>query len=135
MGQRDESAAPEDDQVLTTDQHEFETLAAQDRLSRSLSIQRTIAVPIDLAFRMVSDFNEYPKWMPFCTSATVLSGGDDKRMRCEVGFGLETGTVLGTVGDTVRYQVLVRSPDTAGSDTGLRTARVVADTTELGFRY
>jgi len=123
--------------------HEFQTLARQDRLSRSLSIQRTIAVPVDLAFRMVSDFNEYPKWMPFCTSARTLPGpGHDERMKCEVGFGLETGTMLGTVGDNVTYQVLLEHPTVRSrqgdvgkaEDQGLRCARVVADTAD-GFAY
>merc|ERR1712048_105560 len=42
----------------------------------------------------------------------------------------------GTVGDKVRYQVMLRPPAVpAEGETELRTARVVADTTELGFRY
>merc|ERR1712037_550887 len=96
--------------------HEFSSLAAQDRLSRSLSVQRTINVPIEVAFGMVSNFNEYPKWMPFCTSASVLSEGEAeassrrRKLECEVGFGLETGTVLGTVGDAVRYTVSLAEP-------------------------
>eukprot|EP00441_Pelagodinium_beii_P045607 CAMPEP_0197621036 /NCGR_PEP_ID=MMETSP1338-20131121/1685_1 /TAXON_ID=43686 ORGANISM="Pelagodinium beii, Strain RCC1491" /NCGR_SAMPLE_ID=MMETSP1338 /ASSEMBLY_ACC=CAM_ASM_000754 /LENGTH=660 /DNA_ID=CAMNT_0043190361 /DNA_START=218 /DNA_END=2201 /DNA_ORIENTATION=+ len=123
--------------------HEFQTMAAQDRLSRSLAIQRTVSVPIELAFQMVSDFNAYPSWMPFCTSAKTLSTEKDgKSQMCEVGFGLETGTVLGTVGDKIRYRVSLQRPDEEDSTSplgtqhpeALRVARVVADTLD-GFRY
>lgn len=122
--------------------HEFQTMAAQDRLSRSLAIQRTVSVPIELAFQMVSDFNAYPSWMPFCTSAKTLSTEKDgKSQMCEVGFGLETGTVLGTVGDKIRYRVSLQRPEEDSTSPlrsqhpeALRVARVVADTLD-GFRY
>lgn len=118
--------------------HEFQTMAAQDRLSRSLNIQCTVEVPIEVAYSMVSDVTAYPTWMPFCTSARVLSTEEDQRgLLCEVGFGLETGTVLGTLGDAVRYRVTLSAPAGApgrGQGQGLRGARVVADTPG-GFRY
>merc|ERR1711879_20388 len=76
-------------------------------------------------------------WMPFCTSARVLPDSGD-RMRCEVGFGLDTGTVLGSVGDNVIYQVMLAEPalDSGSGVRGAssRTARVVADTAD-GFAY
>uniref|UniRef100_A0A7S0ZYB4 Coenzyme Q-binding protein COQ10 START domain-containing protein n=1 Tax=Noctiluca scintillans TaxID=2966 RepID=A0A7S0ZYB4_NOCSC len=117
--------------------HEFESLAAQDRLSRSLSIHRTVNMPIELAFRMVSNFDEYPLWMPFCTSAKTLpSAGAGAPLQCVVGFGLETGTMLGVVGDDVRYRVILSKPQrpTDSENSSMRTARVVADTTD-GFAY
>lgn len=137
--------------------HEFEGLAAQDRLSRSLSVRRTVPVPIDLAYRMVADFEQYPSWMPFCTSARLLDGDTSStaavaaapalgaagagagapagpgRLRGEVGFGLETGTILGTVGDRVTYHFMMAEPSQA-SGASVRTARVVADTAD-GFAY
>mmetsp|Transcript_7136 Transcript_7136/g.15434 ORF Transcript_7136/g.15434 Transcript_7136/m.15434 type:complete len:684 (+) Transcript_7136:90-2141(+) len=132
------------DEFNVEDGHEFQTLAAQDRLSRSLAIHRTISVPIELAFEMVSNFNEYPRWMPFCTSARVLSHDkEEQTMHCEVGFGLATKTMLGTVGDTIRYKVMLLSPKASlakqssgeGSEGHiLRKARVVADTAD-GFAY
>merc|ERR1719323_2539963 len=83
---------------------------------------------------MVADINMYPRWMPFCTGSRVVSVEEDGRSSsCEVGFGLETGTMLGAVGDTIRYRVTVSKP-TASEDTGLRKARVIADTPD-GFRY
>eukprot|EP00929_Paragymnodinium_shiwhaense_P043757 TRINITY_DN22486_c0_g1_i1.p1 TRINITY_DN22486_c0_g1~~TRINITY_DN22486_c0_g1_i1.p1 ORF type:complete len:690 (+),score=202.34 TRINITY_DN22486_c0_g1_i1:169-2238(+) len=121
---------------------EFAALAAQDRLARSLSIQRTINVPIELAYGMVANFDDYPKWMPFCTSAVSATRPVDGRMKCEVGFGIDGVPVLGTVGDVVTYQAIVLPPakksSLAGSEdldiVSLRTARVVADTAD-GFAY
>jgi len=116
------------------DVHVFENMAEQDRLARCLAIQRTVPVDIDVAFGMVSGINDYPKWMPFCTDARVVRQEDGGHsLHCEVGFGLETGTALGTVGDTIRYRVAVKRPQPKQSD-GLRGARVVADATE-GFTY
>merc|ERR1711879_365749 len=59
----------------------------------------------------------------------------------DVGFGFETGTFLGTIGDTVRYTVTVRPPPAgpppAGGDAGAGRpviARVTADAVN-GFTY
>lgn len=120
--------------------HEFEQLAAQDRLSRCLSIQRTVNVPLDVAYELVSDFDAYPTWMPFCTSAKVLSR-EAKSIRCEVGFGLES-VPLGSLGDQVRYRVVLWPPGEQGQrgafptarEDAVRTARVVANS-EAGFSY
>lgn len=147
-GEPESSSASPDKQLtlqeegnVQSDTHEFHTMAAQDRLSRSLAVQRTISVPIELAFQMVSDFNAYNNWMPFCTSARVLSTEEDGKIQmCEVGFGLETGTMLGTVGDKIRYQVRLHHPTedlnqlSPQRPEALRVARVVADTHD-GFRY
>lgn len=124
--------------------HEFEKLAAQDRLARTLHISRTLDLPIEIAYRMLSDFDEYPKWMPFCTSAKTVHTCTDE-LRCEVAFGIETGTMLGTVGDNVQYQVRIDEPVAQQSDAsesdpskptrpGLKTARVVCDAVD-GFAY
>ena len=138
------------------DVHEFTTMAAQDRLARCLAIQRNVSVPIETAFQMVSDVNAYPQWMPFCTSAFVTSKEEAEgpsassstkfatKLKCDVGFGLDTGTALGAVGDTIKYQVSVLPP--TGDKAAVsqichqqpgdvrRVARVVADTLD-GFRY
>ena len=136
----------------TEDVHEFTTMAAQDRLSRSLAIQRNVSVPIEIAFQMVSDVNAYPQWMPFCTSAFVTSkeevegpgGSSSAKLKCDVGFGLDTGTALGAVGDTIKYQVSLLPPTSDSAAIAQvyhqepgdvrRVARVVADTVD-GFRY
>merc|ERR1719272_1299198 len=58
-------------------------------------------------------------------------------MKCEVGFGLEAG-ILGTVGDNIKYNVMLVKPpvkdSVAGAEAPMRTARVVADTVD-GFAY
>lgn len=90
---------------------DFARLASQDRLARSLSVQRAVNVPIDVAFSMVSDFGSYTKWMPFCTSASVLSEEGPRVIICEVGFGLDTA--IGNVGDTVKYRVTTSPPGEA----------------------
>ena len=132
--------------------HEFTTMAAQDRLSRSLAIQRNVSVPMEIVYQMVSDVNAYPQWMPFCTSAVASSKEEadgpgssrSAKLKCDVGFGLDTGTALGAVGDTIKYQVSLLPPtsDPAAIAQVLhqkpgdvrRVARVVADTVD-GFRY
>merc|ERR1711957_526424 len=74
--------------------------------------------------------------MPFCTSGRSLPKGDDGILRCEVGFGLDTGTMLGTVGEKITYNVLLAPPANAGTEkSGVgQVARVVADTAD-GFTY
>lgn len=114
--------------------HPFHALAAQDRLSRSLSVQRVVAVPIDVAYGMVSNFDQYPKWMPFCTSARAFLTEDGKEA-CEVSFGVDTGTALGVVGDRIRYRVRLISPNPGTGVYVPRVARVVADTHDSGFTY
>lgn len=126
-----ETAATETPEV-DDNAHEFETMAAQDRLARNLCVHRTVEVPIQVAYSMVADVAEYPKWMPFCTASAVINPPlSDKSFACEVGFGLETGTALGAVGDTIRYRVTASPPSGA---VGSRVGRVVADTPD-GFRY
>eukprot|EP00927_Polykrikos_kofoidii_P030850 TRINITY_DN26545_c0_g1_i1.p1 TRINITY_DN26545_c0_g1~~TRINITY_DN26545_c0_g1_i1.p1 ORF type:complete len:688 (+),score=117.64 TRINITY_DN26545_c0_g1_i1:132-2195(+) len=136
-------------EVAMARKDDFQTLAAQDRLSRSLWIQRTVSAPIDVAFEMASDFGQYPTWMPFCISARVTSEERLGRMSCDVNFGVETGAMLGRVGDEVAFQIMLTAPsvqtddleasagkeDILGEDDKkerLRTARVVADTVD-GF--
>ena len=130
------------------DAHEFTAMAAKDRLSRSLAIQRDVSVPIEIAFQMVSDVSAYPQWMPFCTSACAASkeeadGGPSTKRKYDVGFGLET-FALGAVGDTVKYQVSLLPPTSDPAAISQvyqrrpgsvrKVARVVADTVD-GFRY
>eukprot|EP00747_Dinoflagellata_sp_TGD_P206743 gnl/TRDRNA2_/TRDRNA2_80415_c0_seq2.p1 gnl/TRDRNA2_/TRDRNA2_80415_c0~~gnl/TRDRNA2_/TRDRNA2_80415_c0_seq2.p1 ORF type:complete len:576 (-),score=135.68 gnl/TRDRNA2_/TRDRNA2_80415_c0_seq2:56-1783(-) len=117
--------------------HEFRSLAQQDRLARTLNIQRTVAVPVDIAYEMLADVDGYPSWMPMCTSAQVRSR-EELVVECDVGFGIETGTMLGMLGDTVRYRVMLRPPGTVQSsiskNPGARAARIVADASD-GFAY
>merc|ERR1712061_8208 len=54
-----------------------------------------------------------------------------------VGFGFDTGTFLGTVGDDVGYRVYLEPPKAIkenGEEEGLVTARVLADAVD-GFAY
>jgi len=122
--------------------HPFTEMASLDRLSRNLAVQLSLAVPIDAAYRAISELDEYPRWMPLCTSANVMFR-DHRHVDCELGLGLTTGTLLGTVGDTIRYRVSLEEPATStegadepesplpkGGAGGTRVARVVADTVD-----
>mmetsp|Transcript_22822 Transcript_22822/g.36309 ORF Transcript_22822/g.36309 Transcript_22822/m.36309 type:complete len:675 (+) Transcript_22822:163-2187(+) len=130
--------------MAEADAEEYKKLAAQDRLARHLFIAHDLKVPIEVAYRMLADFDEYPKWMPFCTNAKTIKICENET-RCEVAFGLETGTILGAVGDNVRYKVSNVPPaaprldanetdPSKGPRLGLKTARVVCDAVD-GFAY
>merc|ERR1719188_1564939 len=92
---------------------------------------------------MIADLETYPDWMPWCTSGRLLGKPKplpDKEgevsMEGQVGFGFETGTFLGTVGDTVHYSVLVKEPqatELAGGSVARRSG-VTADAVN-GFTY
>mmetsp|Transcript_31123 Transcript_31123/g.61861 ORF Transcript_31123/g.61861 Transcript_31123/m.61861 type:complete len:409 (+) Transcript_31123:1-1227(+) len=117
------------------DAHEFQQMAAQDRLSRSLSVNRLLQVPIEAAYQTVADINDYPKWMPLCMQARVLAADDARGgLMCDVGFGLETGTFLGCIGDTIRYRLTLYPPTPQSSGSSITWARVIADTPG-GFAY
>lgn len=122
---------PEEDYDML---HEFQEMAAQDTLSRSLSLQRNLSIPIDLAYKIISDFKEYPEWLPFCESATILSEGKNTS-NCELKYGWQTGTPLDAVmADRIKYRLMLSPPaPKKGSffhEDICHSARVVIDTVD-----
>lgn len=112
--------------------HEFQRLAPTLKLARSLNQVFEVDADIEVPFSMIADLAGYANWMPWCTSGEAppsASGPFDKEMVFDgkVGFGFETGTFLGTVGDTVNYQVTVEPPKEG-------RGRVLADAVN-GFTY
>ncbi|CAD7957917.1 unnamed protein product [Amoebophrya sp. A120] len=99
---------------------EFQKLAAQEsKLARFLQVRTTLKdIDIGIVYDMMKDVETYPTWMPMCTKGTKLS---DQQVL--VGFGIDTKTLLGTLGDDVKYD-LVLSPPARSSSTssGLRTS-------------
>merc|ERR1712194_435878 len=81
--------------------------------------------------------------MPWCASGHVPGGkrelstypaGVESTFVSDVGFGFETGTFLGTVGDTVHYTMTIVPPATSENDATTEVARVTADAVN-GFTY
>lgn len=121
--------------------HEFQRLAATLKLARSLSMTFEVAADIEVPHSMIADLETYPLWMPWCTSgasrppaARKEAESEVKVFHGEVGFGFETGTFLGTVGDTVSYQVSVRPPAPNPTRESIIQGRVTADAVN-GFTY
>lgn len=123
--------------------HEFQRLAPTLKLGRTLSVMVEVNAPVDVPYSMLANIEEYPLWMPWCTSGKVLGGHEDgpdgeQAFDGEVGFGFETGSFLGTLGDTVHYRLFTRPPpkDLAPFDPSANPvmARVRADAVN-GFTY
>eukprot|EP00746_Dinoflagellata_sp_MGD_P016873 gnl/MRDRNA2_/MRDRNA2_138376_c0_seq1.p1 gnl/MRDRNA2_/MRDRNA2_138376_c0~~gnl/MRDRNA2_/MRDRNA2_138376_c0_seq1.p1 ORF type:complete len:656 (-),score=135.42 gnl/MRDRNA2_/MRDRNA2_138376_c0_seq1:10-1977(-) len=115
------------------EEHEFQKLAAQERLARSLSLVHTVPAPANICYSMIADFEEYPLWMPWCTSGKNLAPPDPSGFECEVSFGFDAGA-MGTIGDTVLYRVTLKEPEDSKESIVGTKWRVVADTVD-GFRY
>jgi len=98
--------------------HEFQRLAHTLKLARSLSQTFDVDADIEVPYHMIADLESYSQWMPWCTSGLVVPNGPDtpaatdgeEYIHGQVGFGFETGTFLGTLGDTVFYRVKVKPP-------------------------
>lgn len=126
--------------VAEEEVHEFQRLAHTLKLARSLSVKCEVDADVDVPYQMIADLETYPLWMPWCTSGRVLGDTSAPQFDGEVGFGFETGTFLGTVGDTVSYRVSVRAPGSgepasSGPPCELAPdARVTADAVN-GFTY
>lgn len=116
--------------------HEFQTLAHTLKLARSLSVKFDMAADVEVPYRMIADLETYSLWMPWCTYGRTFDGqaeaadgerrpnpmqpvapgfseaaaGEERILDGEVTFGFETGTFLGTVGDTVKYRLSLRPP-------------------------
>jgi ribosome-associated toxin RatA of RatAB toxin-antitoxin module len=121
--------------------HEFQRLAATSKLARNLSVEIEVEADINIPYGMIADLETYPEWMPWCTSGAVT-----KEVRREhrfitydgqVGFGFETGSFLGTLGDTVGYRVDAVAPTPPPGkaevvQTGVSEAEEATDTSEKG---
>eukprot|EP00929_Paragymnodinium_shiwhaense_P025653 TRINITY_DN15459_c0_g1_i1.p1 TRINITY_DN15459_c0_g1~~TRINITY_DN15459_c0_g1_i1.p1 ORF type:complete len:758 (+),score=207.74 TRINITY_DN15459_c0_g1_i1:149-2422(+) len=134
--------------------HEFQTLAHTLKLGRTLSVKCEVATAMDVPYGIISDLGTYGSWMPWCTSGQMTKHepppgreaptapgfpesqhGEEKVSSGEVTFGFETGTFLGTVGDTVKYRITVWPPTpSAGGGEAVQGCRVIADASN-GFRY
>lgn len=132
----DEQAAGEEEEA-----HEFQRLAHTLKLGRSLSVKCEVEADIDIPHSMIADLETYPNWMPWCTAGKVVGQKrdevtDDGR-ECiyngEVGFGFETGSFLGTLGDTVKYRITSSTPGDNDNSVSPK-ARVMADAVD-GFAY
>eukprot|EP00450_Noctiluca_scintillans_P026652 CAMPEP_0194535174 /NCGR_PEP_ID=MMETSP0253-20130528/73621_1 /TAXON_ID=2966 /ORGANISM="Noctiluca scintillans" /LENGTH=444 /DNA_ID=CAMNT_0039380913 /DNA_START=90 /DNA_END=1424 /DNA_ORIENTATION=- len=121
------------------DVHEFKQLALTQKLARSFSIDFEVDASIEIPFSMIADLTTYNLWMPWCTGGRVLGKApdvaegvtfcsklDEEAISGVVGFGFETGTFLGTLGDNISYRVASSPP---GDE-----ARVIADAVN-GFSY
>eukprot|EP00933_Yihiella_yeosuensis_P011009 TRINITY_DN117958_c0_g1_i1.p1 TRINITY_DN117958_c0_g1~~TRINITY_DN117958_c0_g1_i1.p1 ORF type:complete len:385 (+),score=85.20 TRINITY_DN117958_c0_g1_i1:143-1156(+) len=122
----------------TQEVHEFHRMAHTMKLARSLNLTMVVNSDIEVPHGMIADLETYPLWMPWCTSGEMdrsSSTTDDGEQvfNGKVGFGFETRTFLGTVGDTVSYTVTVKQPQ-AGPGGGPVSGRVLADAVN-GFTY
>jgi len=112
QGSEGSAAAPE--------VHEFQRVVASEKLARCLNVTVEVDADIAVPYTLIANVETYPDWMPWCTSGKMLTspegedGGDDListgDFKGDVGFGFETGTFLGTVGDTVHYGIKTISP-------------------------
>lgn len=110
--------------------HPFVEMAAMDQLSRSFSVQFNVAVPLEAAFQAIAEIEEYPNWMPLCTYLNILPR-EPGHIYCDMGFGIDTRTFLGTIQETIRYRVSLERPSSQ-EHRSPRAARVVLDTVD-GF--
>ncbi|CAE7349545.1 unnamed protein product [Symbiodinium microadriaticum] len=122
--------------------HEFQRLAYTLKLGRHLSVKFDVDANIEVPHSMIADLDSYALWMPWCTAGSVqqriappATGPNEAQFKevCygNVTFGFETGSFLGTLGDTVGYEVTICHPQLSD---GRKTARVCADAKQ-GFAY
>jgi ribosome-associated toxin RatA of RatAB toxin-antitoxin module len=89
---------------------EGEAYVEVDSLTRRLKKWHTVDARTDIPYQMMSTFELYPQWMPWCQSGTVLSTHPSKGVtRATVGFGIKV-PFLGTIGDVVEYRVELDPP-------------------------
>eukprot|EP00927_Polykrikos_kofoidii_P072101 TRINITY_DN68255_c0_g1_i1.p1 TRINITY_DN68255_c0_g1~~TRINITY_DN68255_c0_g1_i1.p1 ORF type:complete len:743 (+),score=109.48 TRINITY_DN68255_c0_g1_i1:125-2353(+) len=132
-GTESAKTAARSDDVASERVHEFQTMAHTMKLARSLSTTVDVASDIEVPFGMISDLGTYALWMPWCTDGRTepddssdstkkkpmlaavhgFESASAKRQQTLDGcvtFGFETGTFLGTVGDTVQYRIGLNPP-------------------------
>lgn len=138
MGEDSEDEADGEEQV-----HEFQRLAHSNKLVRCLQLQFEVERDIRIPYRIIADLEGYTDWMPFCTSGRCESHTglgletEPRTFEADVGFGIETGTFLGAVGETVRYTMSVTPPAPVAGRAGgaeVVTAHVIADAAD-SFTY
>jgi len=138
-----EQAGPTESNATTrqdVEVHEFQRLAHTLKLARSLSVKVEVDAAVTVPFKMIADLETYPLWMPWCTSGSITEPpssslpGVTQDFRGEVGFGFETGTFLGTLGDVVKYQVSAKAPVDGKDSETATSGQVIADAVN-GFTY
>eukprot|EP00397_Hematodinium_sp_SG-2012_P020003 GEMP01020585.1.p1 GENE.GEMP01020585.1~~GEMP01020585.1.p1 ORF type:complete len:707 (-),score=162.86 GEMP01020585.1:465-2585(-) len=129
-------------QPESLDTHDFHQLAQQEKLARSLRMTEVINVDISVPYSMIGDFESYDKWMPLVTKGKIVSKGEVERIgpnrlrrhiKARVGFGINTKSFLGIIGDEVFYNAQLESPSTL--EDGTVVARVYADAPAGGFKF
>jgi len=142
-GDPNEAAGEGSSSVEEEEVHEFQRLAHTLKLARSLSLKFEVNADVECSYLMIADLETYPLWMPWCASGLIpgekqplssYPAGKESSFIGDVGFGFETGTFLGTVGDTVHYTVTIVPPAPSGKDATVEIARCTADA-ENGFTY
>jgi len=97
--------------------HEFDQLAHTLKLGRSFGFKTEIEADIQHPYNLIGDVETYPLWMPWCAAGKALGQRNEltpDNRKCtydgEVGFGFDTGTFLGVLGDTVCYRITLVAP-------------------------
>lgn len=95
---------------MVVDAEEGEEYFEPDALTRRLKKWYTVDASTDIPYRMMSTFELYPQWIPWCQSGTVLSTHKSKGVtRAAVGFGIKV-PLFGTLGDNIEYRVELEPP-------------------------
>lgn len=98
---------------LVLDAEEGEEYFEPDALTRRLKKWYTVDACTEIPYRMMSTFELYPQWIPWCQSGTVLSTHKSKGVtRAAVGFGIKV-PFFGTLGDDIEYRVELEPPKEA----------------------
>ena len=108
-----------------------ESYEEPDALTRVLTKWYTVPSSPSIPYRMLTEWELYPQWIPWCTGAQVLERNDDGiPSAVEVSFGIRTGP-FGSVGDKVVYTVDTDPPEPGGPYR--KATRVIA--TNNGCNY
>eukprot|EP00929_Paragymnodinium_shiwhaense_P057789 TRINITY_DN28942_c0_g1_i1.p1 TRINITY_DN28942_c0_g1~~TRINITY_DN28942_c0_g1_i1.p1 ORF type:complete len:552 (+),score=120.28 TRINITY_DN28942_c0_g1_i1:48-1703(+) len=84
-----------------------------DALSRRLKKWWVEDSVTEIPYEMMSSFELYPQWMPWCQQGTVLASHPARGVtKAAVGFGINI-PLMGTLGDTVEYVVELDPPSTS----------------------
>ncbi|KAF4654631.1 kelch-like [Perkinsus chesapeaki] len=85
--------------------------AEHPHVARCLQVKGLAPANIQTCYHIIADFNSYPQWMPWCTSARVDGSAKTSplQFQCAVGFGIKHGGP--TISDVVTYNVTLKPPD------------------------
>lgn len=82
-------------------------------LTRRLKKWYTVDACTTIPYEMISSFELYPQWMPFCQDGKVLSTHPAKGVTgAAITFGINV-PLIGTMGETIDYQVMLDPPSQA----------------------